>query len=165
MARCTVDRLMKQQGIEGVRRGRRCITTIPSEAAHKPLDLVKREFSADHPNQLRVADITSVAIDVFSRYIVGWRVLKHMQADFILDALEQVLWARGKLKGVLHHSDRGSQCLYESKKSFSNIKSSQCASWCTRIIVNKSINNNDTKGRQWILVYVCVEGTMAGKMR
>ena len=102
VARCTVERLMKKLSIEGVRRGRRCITTIPSEAAHKPLDLVNREFSALHPNQLWVADITYVAtwsgfvyvafvIDVFSRYIVGWRVLKHMQTDLILDALEQAL--------------------------------------------------------------------------
>jgi len=122
MARCTVERLMKRLGIEGVRRGRRCITTIPSEAAHKPLDLVNREFSALHPNQLWVADITYVAtwsgfvyvafvIDVFSRYIVGWRVLKHMQTDLILDALEQALWGRGMPKGVIHHSDRGSQYL------------------------------------------------------
>jgi putative transposase len=122
VARCTVERLMKKLGIEGVRRGRRCITTIPSEVAHKPLDLVNRAFSANHPNQLWVADITYVAtwsgfvyvafvIDVFSRYIVGWRVLKHMQTDLILDALEQVLWARGKPKGVIHHSDRGSQYL------------------------------------------------------
>jgi putative transposase len=102
VARCTVERLMKKLSIEGVRPGRRCITTIPSEAAHKPLDLVNREFSALHPNQLWVADITYVAtwsgfvyvaflIDVFSRYIVGWRVLKHMQTALILDALEQAL--------------------------------------------------------------------------
>ena len=122
VARCTVERLMKKRGIEGVRRGRRCITTIPSEAVYKPLDLVKREFSGDHPNQLWVADITYVTtwsgfvyvafvIDVYSRYIVGWRVLKHMQTDLILDVLEQALWARGKPKGVIHHSDRGSQYL------------------------------------------------------
>ena len=84
--------------------------------------LVKREFSADHPNQLWVADITYVTtwsgfvyiafvIDVFSRYIVGWRVLKHMQTDLILDALEQALWTRGKPQVVIHHSDRGSQYL------------------------------------------------------
>ena len=82
VARCTVERLMRKRGIEGVKRGRRCITTIPSEVAHKPLDLVNRAFSADYPNQLWVADITYVAtwsgfvyvafvIDVFSRYIVG----------------------------------------------------------------------------------------------
>jgi len=113
---------MKQLGIEGVRRGRHCITTLPDNLAHKPQDLVQREFAANRPNQLWVADITYVAtwsgfvyvafvVDVFSRYIVGWRVLKHMRTDLILDALEQALWARGKPKGVIHHSDRGSQYL------------------------------------------------------
>ena len=122
VARCTVERLMSLLGLEGVRRGRRCITTIPAESAHKPLDLVQREFAAGRPNQLWVADITYVAtwsgfvyvafvVDVFSRFIVGWRVLKHMQTDLILDALEQALWSRGKPRGVIHHSDRGSQYL------------------------------------------------------
>lgn len=122
VARCTVERLMKQLGIEGVRRGKRCVTTIASDQAEKPLDLVNRQFSAIRPNQLWVADITYVAtwsgfvyvafvVDVFSRYIVGWRVLKHMQTELILDALEQALWCRGKPKGVIHHSDRGSQYL------------------------------------------------------
>jgi len=122
VARCTVEQLMKKLNIEGIRRGRRCITTIPSDAAYNPLGLVNREFSALHPNQLWVTDITYVAIgsglvcvafvfDVFSRYIVGWRVLNHMQTDLILDALEQALWARGYPKGVIHHSDRGSQYL------------------------------------------------------
>ena len=122
VARCTVERLMKQLGLEGVRRGKRCKTTLPDEAAHKPLDLVQREFTASYPNQLWVADMTYVAtwsgfvyvafvVDVFSRYIVGWRVLKHMQTALILDALEQALWLRGKPKGVIHHSDRGSQYL------------------------------------------------------
>lgn len=120
VARCTVARLMNTLGIQGVRRGRRCITTIPDDSAAKPLDLVKREFTASRPNQLWVADITYVAtwsgfvyvafvIDVFSRKIVGWRVMKSMQTQLILDALEQALWARGKPKGVIHHSDRGSQ--------------------------------------------------------
>lgn len=121
-ARCTVERLMKRLGIEGVRRGKRCITTRPSDLADKPLDLVNREFTADRPNQLWVADITYVAtwsgfvyvafvVDVFSRCIVGWRAMKHMQTDLVLDALEQALWARGKPRGVTHHSDRGSQYL------------------------------------------------------
>lgn len=121
-ARCTVERLMGRLGIQGVRRGRRCITTIPDDMADKPLDLVNRQFSADRPNQLWVADITYVStwtgfvyvafvVDVFSRHIVGWRVLKSMQTDLVLDALEQALWARGKPKGVTHHSDRGSQYL------------------------------------------------------
>ena len=122
VARCTVERLMKRLGIVGVRRGKRCITTVPDESATKPLDLVQRVFSAERPNQLWVADITYVAtwsgfvyvafvIDVYSRYIVGWRVLKHMRTDLILDALEQALWLRGKPRGVIHHSDRGSQYL------------------------------------------------------
>lgn len=121
-ARCTVERLMKRLGIEGVRRGKRCITTLPSDLADKPLDLVNREFTADRPNQLWVADITYVStwsgfvyvafvVDVFSRRIVGWRAMKHMQTDLVLDALEQALWARGKPRGVTHHSDRGSQYL------------------------------------------------------
>ena len=122
VARCTVERLMSRLGLEGVRRGRRCKTTIPAEATHTALDLVKREFRAPGPNRLWVADITYVAtwsgfvyvafvIDVFSRYIVGWRALKTMQTDLVLDALDQALWARGKPKGVIHHSDRGSQYL------------------------------------------------------
>ena len=122
VARCTVERLMKQLGIEGVRRGKRCITTIPDETAYKPLDLVQRNFTASRPNQLWVADVTYVAtwsgfvyvafvVDVYSRYIVGWRVLKQMRTDLVLDALEQALWARGKPRGVIHHSDRGSQYL------------------------------------------------------
>jgi len=122
VARCTVERLMKHLGIAGVRRGQRCITTVPEELSEKPLDLVNRQFHADRPNQLWVADITYVAtwsgfvyvafvIDVYSRFIVGWRVLKHMRTDLVLDALEQALWARGKPKDVVHHSDRGSQYL------------------------------------------------------
>ena len=121
-ARCTVERLMNWLGLVGATRGKRCITTVPSDLADKPLDLVNRQFTADRPNQLWVADITYVAtwsgfvyvafvIDVFSRFIVGWRVLKSMQTDLVLDALEQALWARGKPTGVTHHSDRGSQYL------------------------------------------------------
>ena len=122
VARCTVERSMKAQGLEGVRRGQRCVTTLPDELLSKPLDLVNRQFTAQKPNQLWVADITYVAtwsgfvyvafvVDVFSRYIVGWRVLKNLQTDLVLDALEQALWARGKPQGVTHHSDRGRQYL------------------------------------------------------
>ncbi len=122
VARCTVERLMRVLQLEGVRRGKRCVTTIPDQLADKPLDLVNREFTAERSNQLWVTDITYVAtwsgfvyvafvVDVFSRYIVGWRVLKSLQTDIVLDALEQALWARGKPRGVTHHSDRGSQYL------------------------------------------------------
>ncbi len=122
VARCTVERLMHKLGLEGIRRARRCRTTIPCDRSDKPADLVNRRFVAARPNQLWVADITYVAtwsgfvytafvIDVYSRYIVGWRVLRSLQTDLVLDALEQALWARGKPKGVIHHSDRGSQYL------------------------------------------------------
>jgi putative transposase len=82
VARCTVERLMKRLGLEGARRGRRCRTTIPDTTAERPLDLVQRQFVADRPNHLWVADITYVATwsgfayvafvtDVFARRIVG----------------------------------------------------------------------------------------------
>ena len=122
VARCTIERLMRQMGLKGVVRGAIKRTTIASERAPKPLDLVKRVFHADKPNQLWVADFTYVAtwtgfvfvafvIDVFSRMIVGWRAAKTMTTDLTLDALEQALWAR-KVKGnLIHHSDHGSQYL------------------------------------------------------
>ena len=118
VARCTVERLMRKRGLEGIRRGRRCRTTLPSDQSDRPLDLVNRQFIATRPNQLWVADITYVAtwsgfvyvafvIDVFSRFIVGWRAMKSMRTDLVLDALEHALWARGKPEDVVHHSDRG----------------------------------------------------------
>ena len=122
VGRWSVETVMRKLGLKGVKRGRSCKTTIPDEMAEKPLDLVNREFVASKPDQLWVADITYVATwsgfvyvafitDVYSRYIVGWRVLKSMKTDLILDALDQALWARGKPIGVTHHSDRGSQYL------------------------------------------------------
>jgi len=122
VARCTVERLMKCLGIEGARRGRSCRTTIPDNAAERPADLVQRQFVADRPNQLWVADITYVATwsgfayvafvtDVFARRIVGWRVARSMRTDLVLNALEQALWSRRDAEGVIHHSDRGSQYL------------------------------------------------------
>jgi len=93
VGRFTVERLMRKLGLQGVRRGRACKTTVSSEHSVKPLDLVNRQFKATRPNQLWVADITYVAtwsgfvyvafvVDVYSRYIVGWRVLKSMRTDF-----------------------------------------------------------------------------------
>ncbi len=122
VARCTVARLMKSTGLQGVRRGRRCRTTIPDESAHRPADLVKRQFRAERPNQLWVADFTYVAtwsgfvyvafvVDVFARRIVGWRVAGSMRTDLVLDALEQALWSRARREGLICHSDRGSQYL------------------------------------------------------
>ena len=119
-ARCTVERLMRQMGIQGVVRGKRVRTTIPDEAAARPADLVERNFTALHPNQLWVADLTYVTswagfvyvafvIDVFSRMIVGWRVSRSLSSDLALDALEQALWARPETRELIHHSDRGVQ--------------------------------------------------------
>ena len=122
VARCTTERLMAKLGLQGVRRGKRWKTAISDEAAEKPLDLVDREFRAQRPNQLWVADFTYVStwqgvvyvafiLDVFARKVVGWRVSKNMRTDLVLDALEQAIWAQGRPRGVTHHSDRGSQYL------------------------------------------------------
>ncbi len=122
VARCTVARLMRQLGLKGVIRGRKTRTTTPDTAVVRPFDLVSRRFTADRPNQLWVADFTYVAtwsgfvyvafvIDVFARLIVGWRASTSMRTDFELDALEQALWARPRVEGLIHHSDRGSQYL------------------------------------------------------
>ncbi|KCB47028.1 integrase core domain protein [Bordetella hinzii 1277] len=122
VARCTVERLMRTQGLQGVRRGKRLRTTIADDAASRPLDRVNRQFRASRPNQLWVSDFTYVStwqgwlyvafvIDVYARRIVGWRVSKSMTTDFVLDALEQALYARqpGNDGSLTHHSDRGSQ--------------------------------------------------------
>ena len=120
VARCTVERLMRQMGLRGIVRGKKVRTTIPDEVAARPSDLVERDFTAVHPNQLWVADLTYVAtwagfvyvafvIDVFSRMIVGWRVSRSLCSDLALDALEQALWARPETRQLIHHSDRGVQ--------------------------------------------------------
>ena len=121
VARCTVERLMRDLGLKGEVRGRGVRTTWPDPAAANPLDRVNRNFTAKRPNQLWVADFTFVStwqgfayvafiVDVFSRFIVGWRVSRNMKTDFVLDALEQALYARQPEKsGLIHHSDRGSQ--------------------------------------------------------
>ncbi len=122
VARCTVERLMKRLGLEGVRRGKVVRTTVPDRAVPCPLDRVQRQFRADRPNQLWVSDFTYVStwqgwlyvafvIDVFARRIVGWRVSHSMRTDFVLDALEQALYARqpDHSDALVHHSDRGSQ--------------------------------------------------------
>jgi len=123
VARCTVERLMAQMGLQGVVRGRAFKrTTVVDEAAQRPPDLVQRSFTADRPNRLWVADLTYVptgagfvyvafVIDAFSRRIVGWRVSNSLRSDLALDALEQALHARSDLDGLIHHSDRGVQYL------------------------------------------------------
>ena len=122
VARCTVERLMRQLGLEGARRGKKVRTTISDSKAPCPLDRVNRVFKAERPNQLWVSDFTYVStwqgwlyvafvIDVYARRIVGWRVSRSMHTDFVLDALEQALYDRQpeRAESLVHHSDRGSQ--------------------------------------------------------
>ena len=121
VARCTVERLMRRQGLRGVMRGKVVRTTISDNKALCPLDRVHRQFRAERPNQLWVSDFTYVStwqgwlyvafvIDVFARRIVGWRVSSSMRTDFVLDALAQALWARQPERdsNLFHHSVRGS---------------------------------------------------------
>nr|WP_180384870.1 IS3 family transposase [Escherichia coli] len=118
VARCTVARLMAVMGLAGVLRGKKVRTTISRKAVAAG-DRVNRQFVAERPDQLWVADFTYVStwqgfvyvafiIDVFAGYIVGWRVSSSMETTFVLDALEQALWARRPF-GTVHHSDKGSQ--------------------------------------------------------
>lgn len=122
VARCTVQRLMRDLGLQGVIRGKPVRTTIADKTAPCPLDQVNRQFHAPAPNMLWVSDFTYVAtwagfvyvafvIDVYARYIVGWRVSRTAHASFVLDALEQAIHDRRPVHrgGLVHHSDRGSQ--------------------------------------------------------
>jgi putative transposase len=122
--RCRVERLMRTAGLRGARRGRAFRTTRPDPAAARPADLVRRNFTAERPNQLWVVDFTYVPTwsgmaftalvsDVFSRRIVGWRTAAAMRTELPLDALEMALWTRAcagaQVTGVVHHSDAGAQ--------------------------------------------------------
>lgn len=124
VARCTVERLMRAMDLKGAVRGKPLRTTIPDRSRPCPLDRVNRRFRPERPNALWVADFTYVAtwtgfvyvafvIDAFARRIVGWRVSRNAQAQFVLDALEQALHDRRPERegGLIHHSDRGSQYL------------------------------------------------------
>ena len=122
VARCTFERLMRRLGLCGVRLGKVVRTTVIDNKAPCPLDKVNRQFRAERPNQLWVSDFSYVStwqgwlfvafvVDVFARRIVGWRVSSSMTTDFVLDALEQALYARQPERdsSLVHHSDRGSQ--------------------------------------------------------
>jgi putative transposase len=126
VARCTVERLMRDIGLRGTVRGRLRRTTIPAGAGERPRDLVDRQFQAEAPNRLWVADLTYVRTwagfvyvafitDVFSRRIVGWQASTSLRTDLALHALEQAIWDRARpgqdLDGLVHHSDRGVQYL------------------------------------------------------
>jgi putative transposase len=127
VARCTVERLMRDLGLSGARRGRAYkVTTRSDERQHRPADLVDRQFHADEPNRLWVADLTYVKthagwvyaafiIDVFSRMVVGWQISESLRSDLAIDALEMAVWNRTRdgqvLDGLVHHSDKGVQYL------------------------------------------------------
>ena len=124
VARCTVERLMRDQGLRGAVRGRPRRTTVADDPTGRPRDLVERRFSAGAPNRLWVADLTYVwtwsgfvyaafVTDAYSRRIVGWQASRSLRSDLALHALEQALWERNRaghsVAGVVHHSDRGGQ--------------------------------------------------------
>ena len=122
VARCTVARLMRMMGLQGIIRGKPVKTTVPDKSAPCPLDRVNRQFFAPAPNMLWLSDFTYVAtwqgfvyvafvIDAFARRIVGWRASRTAHAGFVLDALDQALHDRRPVHrgGLVHHSDRGSQ--------------------------------------------------------
>jgi putative transposase len=126
VARCTVERLMRDLGLRGAVRGKKHRTTIADETAQRPRDRVDRNFTAAAPNRLWVADLTYVRTwsgfvyvafitDVYSRMIVGWQASRSLRTDLALDALEQAIWSRHRagadLAGLVHHSDRGVQYL------------------------------------------------------
>lgn len=124
IARCTIERLMRAAGLQGVSKRKGPRTTIPAPIGDRPADLVKRAFTATGPDQLWVADITYIrtfsgwvyaafVTDVFSRRIVGWQLSRNMPTDLVLDALEMGIWTRQRdgrdLSRLVHHSDRGVQ--------------------------------------------------------
>ena len=120
VARCTVARLMADLGIRGVQRGRKLYTTHADDNANRAPDLVKRDFTADAPNRLWLADITycstwegwlyvSFILDVYARVIVGWQIAAHMRTGLVLDALEMAASRRDPAADCVHHSDAGSQ--------------------------------------------------------
>jgi len=126
VARCTIERLMRELGLQGAVRGKPKRTTIADDLADRPRDLVDRQFHAEAPNRLWVADLTYVrtwsgfayvafVTDVFSRRIVGWQASRSLKTDLALHALEQAIWDRTRdgadLDGLIHHSDRGVQYL------------------------------------------------------
>jgi putative transposase len=126
VAQCTVTRLMRKLGLQGVVRGKARFTTQPAEERGVAIDLINRQFTAAAPDRTWVSDFSYVitysgtvyvafVIDCYSRRIVGWKAATSMQTELVLEALEMALWARGRVgrgvegKGLIHHSDRGSQ--------------------------------------------------------
>jgi putative transposase len=121
VGRDRIWRLMREAGIQGVRRGKRVRTTRRDDAAARPRDLLDRDFGATAPNEKWFTDITYVRTwsgfcyvafveDAFSRMIVGWSLATHLRTTLTTEALEMAVWRRGVvLEGLVHHSDAGSQ--------------------------------------------------------
>jgi putative transposase len=125
VARCTVERLMKDLQLKGIRRGKQMVTTRRDPKATRPVDLVNRRFGPLAPNRLWVADYTYVStwsgmvyvafvIDAYARRILGWRASMSTRTDLVLDTIEHAIWTRARdgvtdLSGLVHHNDAGSQ--------------------------------------------------------
>ena len=143
VARCTVERLMRAEGLSGARRGKGFVVTTRADGRQqRPADLVERQFRAPAPNRLWVADLTYVKthsgwvyvafiIDVCSRFVVGWQASRSLRSDLAIDALEMAVWNRQRagadLTGLVHHSDRGVQYLsirYSERLAANNIVAS-----------------------------------------
>jgi len=148
VARCTVERLMRAQGLSGAKRGKAfTITTHHDDRQQRPADLVERKFRAPAPNRLWVADLTYVKthagwvyvafiVDVFSRMVVGWQASRSLRADLAIDALEMAVHNRRRagadLDGLIHHSDRGVQYL--------------CVRYSDRLAENEIVASVGSKG-------------------
>ena len=176
VARCTVERLMRQLGLRGLRRGRRPRTTV-SDGAPTAADLVERTFTAAGPNRLWVADITYIrtfsgwvyaafVIDVFSRMVVGWQVSTSLHTNLALDALEMGIWSRKRVgqdvTGLVHHSDRGVQyraIRYTERLAEADVVASvgsrgdsydnAMAEAFNSLVKGELIHNPRTRGRGW----------------
>ena len=151
IARCTVERLMKRLGLQGVRRGKVVRTTISDGKAPCPLDRVNRVFKADRPNQLWVSDFTYVStwqgwqyvafvIDVYARRIVGWRVSSSMRTDFVLNALEQALYARQPL-----HQQPECKAAYPSDHH----DAEACSPWADHVRRFRPVFDSSGSGALW----------------
>jgi putative transposase len=162
VARCTVERLMSQLGIQGAVRGKTKRTTIAADGTvARPGDLVERNFTAPAPNRLWVADLTYVRTwsgfayvafisDVYSRRIVGWQASRSLKTDLALDALEQAVWERPRngadLDGLVHHSDRGVQ--YLSIRYTERLAENGVVSSVTRRQLRQRSGRNDLRSLQ-----------------
>ena len=146
VARYTVERLMKREGLRGIRRAKGPRTTIPGPLADRPSDLVERRFIRAAPDCLWVADITYIrtfsgwvyaafVIDVFARRVVGWQLSTSLHTDLALDALEMGIWTRRRagrdLSQLIHHSDRGTPNMRQLKSLRSRPPMASLGRWDT----------------------------------